>query len=347
MLAAGALDGARDRQRGQPVIAGGGGLALPANRGEEAVPLDLQRLAPGDPVADHVAFGRAAGLAQAVPLDLDLDVRVERQVLREVVDDEHPVLAGDRQLADLRRRQPVDLEHARRAGPEAQRRADEILRSLLRALLGLRVDALDLAARQEPDNVDVVGGEVERDAGRRPPAGIRRQAPSVDLVDPSGLAGLEALAKRQHRGVAALDQPDGEREAAALGLRDERLRILLGGRQRLLHEDREARAKPLARHGREVRGRDGDAGEVRVDRVRRLGQRREHRHAKRRAAIAVLAGGVRDRDEPHVGTRAQHPQMQRAHDAEAGDDPAKRRRHASRSRKIDGGSWTRIGRRKA
>ena len=45
----------------------------------------------------------------------------EREVLVEVVDDEHPALARHAQLTHLRGREPVHLEQSDDAGVEAQR----------------------------------------------------------------------------------------------------------------------------------------------------------------------------------------------------------------------------------
>ena len=135
------------------------------------------------PTIDH-AMKPDADARQLVPRRL-LGRRLrEPDVLGEVGGGEHPVLADDRDLAALLRREPVDVEQPEGAVvAEAQQAGDHVLLRGVRQLRALRVDARDVAPEDELHDVEVVRGQVDGDAGVLDAQGHRADARGVRAED--------------------------------------------------------------------------------------------------------------------------------------------------------------------
>ena len=109
--------------------------------------------------------------------------RGERQALGQVVELEHALLADDAQLAALGGRQPVDVEHARRARREVQQPEQQVLVRLRGSRwASLGVDAHRPLARDPRQDVGVMRGEVDRHADVADPGRERAGAPAGDGV---------------------------------------------------------------------------------------------------------------------------------------------------------------------
>ena len=182
----------------------------------EAFEFDAQRLAIGDGVACHRAFGDARDRALT---RCGGEVLVERQRLGGVIDDEHAFFAEDRQRAFLRGREPVDIEHAKRATAETQHAGEEVFVVGVDVPPRLGEDALHIVVQQVAHDVDVVRREVVDDAHIADAVRKRPDAAGAKLEHAAALAGFESRLELPHRRIEALDVADREqarqRSAAA------------------------------------------------------------------------------------------------------------------------------------
>jgi len=144
---------------------------------------------------------------------------------------------GDRQLPDLHRRHPVDLEQAGDTA-EAQEHIGEV-----EQVVAVRAScvAIDLrrfvCAEQVAEDIDVVDGEVE-DHVRV--SDLRRHDPDPageDRDDVTHVAPLDTAFELADGRVEALHVTDCENDLVLLGERDHAVGLLRGRRDRLLDQD--------------------------------------------------------------------------------------------------------------
>ncbi len=305
-----------DRRRA-PVADGPGELAE----------LDRERLRAADRSARHLSLGdrgdrRAETIGPAVlPRLVRVGIRVQDEVLRDVVGHVEAALAGHGQGSALRGGQPVDVEDADHSVLELHDAVEEILVLGVDAALGLGVDPDRLRSDQVAHHVEVMRREVDdhpdiADARRK-----WTEPRGTDLEDASQLAGVEPSSQLADRRVEALDVADGQHSVRSGRGLDHGGRLLARCRDRLLDQDVGAGAQGREGDRQVEAGRRDDADEIEP-------LLREHPLRILVAARATARGGALDRRAIRIGNGDQIDAVDRlvpdahvvaAHHAQADD----------------------------
>src|SRR5207245_2587789 len=157
--------------------------------GPDTLELGAKRLTLLNRVLDHHAFAHTSEDRDLLPVVVGRGgVLVEDQVLGQIVGVEHSLLAGDRQLANLRRGQPVDLEDSHRSIREAHEPGDQVFSRRMHLAFRLRIYAYDLGPGQVAHDIEVVRGEVDHHTDVPHAVGERTQPSRVQLKDPACVA---------------------------------------------------------------------------------------------------------------------------------------------------------------
>ena len=260
----------------------------------EGFELGPQRLRLGEREAHRGSLAVAAQHRETVPLQRRGRRLDEPDVLGDVARPQQPVLADQGDLALLLGGQPVDVEQAERSprlAAEADQAGQQVLLGAVQEAAAVGVDLADRAAEDVLHDVEVVGGEVDRDAGVLDP---RRQRPDPGRVGPVDVAEAafgDQLAQLRDRGVEALDVADHQ---LAVGLQRGAAhpqRVRQRRRDRLLDQHVQAGGERLERDFGVVLGGAGDRDRVQLAR-RRTRSSRASRRTRRRACRR----GARRRD---------------------------------------------------
>ena len=142
------------------------------------------------------------------------------------------------------------------------------------ALLGLSLDAQDLAAYDEAHDIDVVRGEVEHDSDVADALREGADAAGVHLEHAAEVARLNALLEGDDRRVETLDVADRQRDARGRGGIAQALALFEGGGEGLFDEQRDAALDDAQRDVEVGARRDGDGHEVRallIEQAREVG----------------------------------------------------------------------------
>ena len=113
-----------------------------------------------------------------------------------------------------------------RPGREVEQAEEQVLVIGVLALRELRKDAGRALAGDPRQDVDVVGGEVDRHADVADPGRERARPAADDGVDRAQPAGPEQPAELEDRGVEPLHVPDLDRHAPVGGRLDDPQRLL-------------------------------------------------------------------------------------------------------------------------
>jgi len=99
------------------------------------------------------------------------------------------------------------------------------------------MNAHDLVRNQIPQQIDIMGREVDDHSRVADASGVRAQAPGMGLIDPTRHPLFESAVQLGNGGVETLDVPHGQGEVLLLGRGHELLGLLHRLRNRLLEQD--------------------------------------------------------------------------------------------------------------
>ena len=312
----------------RPVLAVDVRRATRADGPHERVELGLERLVGSHLDVDDVARERR-GVAGDQPAAREVGAG-EGQALGEVVQLEHALLPDDAQLAALGGRQPVDVEHARRARREVQQPEQQVLVRSVLPLGQLRVDARRPLARDPRQHVRVVRRQVDRDADVADPGRERPGAPADDRVQGREPALARAARRAGARpGCSARRGRPGPERRAARPARTISSASAMRRRKRLLDEHRQAAFDGGVSERTVERCRCGDDDGIHVrlaDHRKRVGPRRSRRTGRPRPPTASASGSATAPRRRHGGVR-DDAHVVAAHRAEPDEPDAHRRGH--------------------
>jgi hypothetical protein len=167
-------------------------------------------------------------------------VGVEAERIAEGVGDKHAAFAQNAAAPDLRGSKPVNDAVEADLGGQCALNQNQVFVRPSAAELRLSRDDADWRAAEPLNEVDVVRGEVLDDAYIADPVRERAHALGRDHEDIAEQPVANATAQLQQGGVEPLDVPDCAANASGMADPHELGCLRGGGRQRFLHENRDA-----------------------------------------------------------------------------------------------------------